>query len=209
MKMEIEEAVKRLNDDKVYAKLFKTAYGEKPSANTIFKAIACFERTLISGNSKFDKYFYRKDTTVFNDSEKRGYRIFFDDNYKMHCASCHSGVNFTNNSFQNNALYLDYTDQGRHKVTGREDDKGKFKVPTLRNIAVTAPYMHDGSLNTLEEVILHYNSGGKGRWHPNKSPHVHVHRGLELTASEIQDLVNFLKTLTDEEFLNNQEFKPL
>ncbi|HEX6224983.1 MAG TPA: cytochrome c peroxidase, partial [Chryseolinea sp.] len=193
-------------EDKVYIKLFREAYGEKPTANTLFKAIASFERTLVSGNSKFDRYFYQKDTSAFNESEKRGYRIFFDDNYKMHCATCHTGVNLTNNSFQNNGLYLEYPDQGRYKVSSRNDDKGKFKVPTLRNVAVTAPYMHDGSLQTLEDVMEHYNSGGKGRWHPNRSPHVHVHRGLELTETEKSDLISFLKTLTDEEFLSNPDF---
>lgn len=204
MNMKLPEVMKRLAENKEYKVLFKKAYGVNPDEASLFKAIACFERTLISGSSKFDKYFYQK-RDVFNESELRGYKLFFDNNGKVHCASCHSGVNFTNNSFQNNGLYLDYQDQGRYKITGREADKGKFKVPTLRNIALTAPYMHDGSLLTLEEVIDHYNTGGK--YHPNKSPHVHIHRGLELTKTDKEDLINFLKTLTDEEFITNRDFQ--
>lgn len=203
MNMPVEEALNRIRKNPDYKTLFRKAYGKDPDAESLFKAIACFERTLLSFNSKFDMYFYQK-RDVFNESELRGYKLFFDNNGKVHCASCHSGVNFTNNSFQNNGLYLEYPDEGRYKITSKNSDKGKFKVPTLRNIALTAPYMHDGSLKTLEEVIEHYNTGGK--LHPNKSPHVHIHPSLELTETDKQDLVNFLKTLTDENFINRSIF---
>ncbi|MBX9851082.1 MAG: c-type cytochrome [Cytophagaceae bacterium] len=204
MNISISEAVKRLNENKTYVKLFKKAYGSKPDANTLFKAIASFERTLVSGNSKFDQYYYKKDAMAYNNSEIRGYYLFMGS--RAHCSSCHSGVNLTNNTFQNKGLYEDYPDQGRYKITYLENDKGKFKVPTLRNIALTGPYMHDGSIKTLEEVVRHYNNGGKN--HPNKSSHVHFPEEPPFNDEEIKDLVNFLHTLTDMEFVNNPAFKP-
>ncbi len=206
MNLSLPEAVERLKKNAAYRNLFMEAYGSPPDAGTLFKALASYERTLVSGNSKFDRYFYQKDSSAFNASERRGYRIFFDDEYKMHCAACHSGVNFTNDSYQNNGLYMEYQDQGRYLITAQESDKGKFKVPTLRNIALTAPYMHDGSMKTLYEVVEHYNLGNKEKPHPNKSPHVHVHGGsFLLTETEKTDLVNFLKTLTDEEFIQQHK----
>lgn len=203
MNISIEEVVGRLKKDKEYVSLFKKAYGCKPDANSLSRAIACYERTLISANSKYDKFYYQKKP-VMSDSEIRGMFLFHGS--KTHCSSCHSGVNFTNNAFENNALYENYTDQGRYKITGKESDKGKFKVPSLRNVAVTAPYMHDGSLQTLEEVVEHYASGGKN--HPNRSGHVHNNDAPALTASEKVDLINFLKCLTDEEFLSNTQHIP-
>lgn len=205
MNLPVQEAINRLNADKTYKKLFKKAYGTDPDASSLFKAIASFERTLVSANTKFDAYFYKKDASAFNDSELRGYKLFFGGD-KVHCGSCHSGVNLTNNTFQNNGLYMQYADQGRYKITGKESDKGKFKVPTLRNIALTSPYMHDGSLKTLEEVIDHYNTGGI--LHPNKSEHVHIHKGMKLNAQDKKDLINFLHTLTDVEFITNNNFRP-
>lgn len=205
MNLPVQRAVERLNADKIYKKLFKKAYGKEPDAASLFKALASFERTLVSADTKFDAYFYKKEATAFNESELRGYKLFFGGD-KVHCGSCHSGINLTNNTFQNNGLYLEYTDQGRYNITGKETDKGKFKVPTLRNIALTAPYMHDGSLKTLEEVIDHYNTGGIS--HPNKSEHVHIHKGMKLNAQDKKDLVGFLHTLTDMHFITNTSFRP-
>ena len=205
MNMLLREAVYRLKNTAEYSKLFEKAYQCEPDANSLFKAIACFERTLISGNSKFDRFFYQKDSTVFNASEKRGYYLFFG-NDKVHCVSCHSGVNFANNTFQNNGLYAEYKDEGRARITGNKNDIGKFKVPTLRNIAYTAPYMHDGSLTSLEDVITHYGSSGTG--HFNASLHVHTGSELQLTEQDKKDLVSFLNTLSDEEFIRNPEYRP-
>jgi cytochrome c peroxidase len=205
MNITIEEAVRRLQQHADYPALFMKAYGQLPDAATLCKAIASFERSLVSCRSRFDKYYYLHDTSALNESEKRGYTLFFNDNYKMHCASCHSGANFTNESYQNNGLYSEYPDQGRYRITGRAEDKGKFKVPGLRNVGLTAPYMHDGSLKTLREVVEHYSTGGQ--IHPNKSSHVHVHPSLQLTEQEKNDLVNFLGALTDEEFINNPQFR--
>lgn len=205
MNLPVLEAVNRLKADKAYNKLFKKAYDTEPDASSLFRALAAFERTLVSANTKFDAYFYKKDTSAFNASELRGYKLFFGGD-KVHCGSCHSGINLTNNTFQNNGLYMEYADQGRYKITGKESDKGKFKVPTLRNIALTSPYMHDGSLKTLDEVIDHYNTGGI--MHPNKSEHVHIHKGMKLTVQDKKDLIAFLYTLTDIEFITNKAFQP-
>ncbi|MCU0431261.1 MAG: c-type cytochrome [Cytophagaceae bacterium] len=204
MNRDVAALMRDLQADAEYKSLFKKAYGSLNEEN-LYKAIACFERTLVSGNSRFDFYFYYKQP-VFSESEERGYKLFFDGNYKLHCASCHGGFNFTNQSFQNNGLYESYADQGRYLITNLERDKGKFKVPSLRNVELTAPYMHDGSLKTLEEVVEHYASGGKN--HPNKSPHVHIHQAYQLTEQDKVDLVNFLKTLTDRDFIYKREHRP-
>jgi len=123
---------------------------------------------------------------------------------KAECFHCHGGFNFTFEEFHNNGLYEQYDDLGRWEVTGKESDKGKFKVPTLRNIEYTFPYMHDGSMNSLEEVVDHYASGGAN--HPQKSGLI---RRFILSEQEKEDLVNFLKALSDPSFLENPAFQPV
>jgi cytochrome c peroxidase len=132
-----------------------------------------------------------REKPALNATEKRGMDLFFSE--KTNCSQCHSGFNFTNYAFENNGLYADYPDPGRFRLTELESDRARFKVATLRNVALTAPYMHDGSLPTLEAVVEHYNSGGQ--LHPNKSSLV---RPLGLSAGEKADLVAFLHSLTDE-----------
>ncbi len=194
----ILDIVAKLKLDKNYVALAKKAYDRELDAFVITRALANFERTLVSGNSRFDQHFYQGKTTL-NASELKGYDLFFSS--RTQCSSCHAGFNFTNYAFENNGLYETYTDIGRMLITFNESDRAKFKVPTLRNIALTAPYMHDGSKNTLMEVIEHYNSGGAN--HPNKNPNI---QPLGLTASEKQDLLNFLLTLTDSDFVSNSTF---
>ena len=126
--------------------------------------------------------------------------LFFSE--KTNCSSCHADFNFTNYAFENNGLYEDYADLGRFRLTNNENDRARFKVPTLRNIELTAPYMHDGSIKSLEAVILHYESGGKNQ--PNKSELI---QPIILTDAERNDLILFLKTLTDETFINNSLLK--
>lgn len=198
MNIQMDEAIRRLNNHPEYPQLFYDAYERLPDEYSLLRAIASYQRTLVSYNSRFDQFFFESRYDAFSDSEMRGWSLFYGLEDKVHCGSCHSGNHFTNNAFENNGLYFEYRDQGRYMITRRESDKGKFKVPTLRNIALTAPYMHDGSLKTLEEVVDFYNTGGKG--HPNQSFHVHIH--TPLTSAEKRDLVNFLKTLTDETFIN-------
>lgn len=190
----IAERLKRIPD---YVDLCIEAYNSEPTPFAITHSIASFERTLISGNSPYDKYMFQEKENALNESELRGMDIF---NNKLYCGECHSGFNFTNQSLTNNGLYKSYADSGRMRLTNLEEDRAVFKVPTLRNIAVTYPYMHDGSIATLNDVIEHYSDGGKE--HKNKSD---IIKPFELTAKEKEDLIAFLHSLTDSSFLNFQE----
>lgn len=181
MGSDINVAVQKLQNDPVYVDLFIKAYNEGPSVNTLKKAIACFERTLFTGSTRYDN-------NSLNTSEQNGKALFFG---KANCSGCHNGFNFTNNNYENNGLYLNYADSGRAMITQLSSDVGKFRVPSLRNIERTGPYMHDGKKSTLQAVVDHYNSGGQN--HPNKSALI---QPLGLTAQEKQDLVNFLKALS-------------
>lgn len=190
----------RLKRDTAYVRMSLEAYNREPDAFVITRSIACFERTFVSGQSRYDQYFFQGKNDVLTPAEKRGMDLFFSE--KTNCSQCHSGFNFTNYAFENNGLYADYPDLGRYRLTELESDRARFKVPTLRNVALTAPYMHDGSLWTMEAVIAHYNSGGQP--HPNKSM---LLRPLGLTFTEQADLVAFLNSLTDEPFINNPKFR--
>ena len=181
----------RLKKKPEYLDLFEKAYGGIPTPKLITKAIACYERTLISGNSRYDQYVYQNKNHVLSSSEKKGMDLF----NKLYCVSCHSGFNFSNGEIVNNGLYEKYEDLGKMRVSLNEIDNGCFKVPTLRNIALTAPYMHDGSLQTLEEVIDHYMKGGNE--HPNKHPFI---KPFMLSKSDRKNLVSFLRSLTDSSF---------
>jgi cytochrome c peroxidase len=185
-----------LRQDASYVELAQKAYGREPDAFVITRAIANFERTLLSGNSRYDQYLADNTSNVLNEAEKRGMELFFSE--RTQCASCHAGFNFTNYSFQNNGLYEQYPDSGRFRLTRKETDRDKFKVPGLRNVEVTSPYMHDGSLTSLEEVLDHYNRGGHD--HRNKSLLI---KPLGLSEQEKADLIVFLGTLTDHDFLEN------
>lgn len=218
----------RLEAQPIYQDLFEAAYPDDPAPITLFhvtQALAAFQRTLISGNSAYDRFVYG-DADAISESARRGAEIFFGEDAE--CFHCHGGFNFSSSvdhdgnvfdqaSFQNNGLYnLDgrgaypADNPGLFEFTGDEADEGAFKPPTLRNIAVTAPYMHDGSLETLDEVVAMYAAGGRvtesgpnagdGRTNPNKSIFV---AGFELSDSERADLVAFLESLTDETFLTN------
>lgn len=198
--MTMEEAVRRLSSDASYVEMFAEAFGTGPSPGALTKSIAAFMRTLVSGDSRHDR-FVRGETGALSASEQRGMQLFFSE--RAECFHCHVGFNLTNNGFHNNGTRPDDPDLGREAVTERPADRGKFKVPSLRNVAVTAPYMHDGSLLTLEEVIEHYDRGGQG--HPNTDPTIHP---LRLTAEEKADLAAFLRALTDEAFLTDPRLTP-
>ncbi len=194
------DVVEKLKQNNTYKSMAQTAYNRELDAFVITRALATFERSLISGNSKFDEYYYQGKSSALNESELRGYTLF--NSSKTNCSSCHSGFDFTNYAFENNGLFINYSDSGRMRLTKLEQDRAKFKVPTLRNIALTAPYMHNGSLATLTEVVEHYNSGGKN--HINKS---NLIQPMGLTAQEKQDLINFLTALTDIKFIQNKNFR--
>ena len=182
----------RLKKKKEYVALFEKAFGEMPSPKLISNAIATYERTLISGNSRYDKFMFHKDSSALSNKEIRGMRLFD----KLNCISCHSGFNFSNGEVVNNGLYENYDDLGKMRVTLDPKDRGSFKVPTLRNIALTSPYMHDGSLKTLEEVINHYAKGGENN--ENKDKRVVP---FKLNDEEKLELMAFLQSLTDSSFI--------
>ena len=188
-----------LNADSSYVQQSQAAYGRVPDAFVITRSIACFERTILSGNTPYDQFLNGKKSAL-SSAEKRGMDLFFSD--RTNCSKCHGGFNLTNYAFENNGLYEDYADPGRFRLTGKEADRALFKVQTLRNVGVTAPYMHDGSLPTLAAVVEHYNSGGKN--HPHRSQLV---KPLNLTNQEKTDLIAFLNALTDLDFLDNPKFR--
>lgn len=196
MDFNIVEVALRLKKSKHYMKASYRAYKREPDAFVITRALAAFQRTLISKDSKFDKYLKGKDKLTT--SEMNGKKLFYD---VLYCTKCHSGFNFTNFSVQNNGLTPTPSDSGRMRVTRLEIDRDLYKVPTLRNIALTAPYMHDGRFATLNEVIDHYENGGGA--HPNKSKLIVP---FKLSKSEKEDLLAFLATLTDYQFITNKKF---
>lgn len=191
----------RLKGHPVYTPLAQQAYDREMDLYVLVRSIAAFERTLISGNSPFDKYHFQGKENALNEQEKKGMELFYSE--RTGCSQCHSDFDFSDYSFRNNGLYVEYADRGRQRVTLLDEDIGKFKVPTLRNIALTAPYMHDGSLATLSEVIDHYQAGGKN--HPSQSPLI---TGFSLSEEEKANLLSFLEALTDDEFINNPAFQP-
>jgi cytochrome c peroxidase len=190
----------RMKKDSFFVRQCQEAYNRVPDAFCITRSIACFERTLISGDSRYDQYFFQEKKDALTVSERRGMDLFFAE--KTNCSNCHNGFNFSNYAFENNGLYQEYPDAGRFRLTEDSTDIARFKVPTLRNVALTAPYMHDGSFQTLEAIVEHYNNGGKN--HPHQSVLVHP---LGLTSVEKGDLVAFLKSLTDDNFVKNPKFK--
>jgi cytochrome c peroxidase len=185
--------IERLKGVKEYRERFKKVFGTDDfTIDHVAMAIATFERTVLSGNSAFDK-FKAGDSKALTESQQRGMKIFFSNNAR--CDSCHDGAAFTTNQFANIGIGMDKPDPdlGRFNVTKKEEEKGAFKTPGLRDIARTAPYMHDGSLKTLEEVVEHYDKGGiKNKWlHQDIRP-------LKLTKEDKADLVQFLHALNGE-----------
>jgi cytochrome c peroxidase len=175
-----------------YRQRFKAAFGtDKVTINNIARAIATFERTVLSGNSPYDRY-QAGDEKALTPAQVRGMDVFFK---KAACDSCHLGFNFTDGSYENIGVGMDKPkpDLGRYEVTRKEEDRGAFKTPTLREIEHTAPYMHDGSLKTLEDVVEHYDKGGI------KNPYLDERiKPLNLTDQEKEDLIAFLKSLSGE-----------
>ena len=184
------QIVERLSAIPGYRKDFQEVFGAPPSLNLVAKAVSAFERTLVTPDSRFDRY-AAGDKKALTDPEKRGLVLFFG---KAACSECHKGSNFTDNKYHNLGFGQapgSPNDAGRFEISHNPEDQGAFKTPTLRNVALTGPYMHDGSSKTLEDVIDLYDRGGGDD--PNKSKLVYK---LELTPQEKSDLVAFLKSLT-------------
>lgn len=196
MNLPIETAIERLNNNPAYRSYFESIFGIAPNKETLGKAIAAFEKTLETASTHFDRYMY--DVDSFTASEKRGHEIF---NEKGKCFDCHFGPDFTGDEFKNIGLFngKNLNDSGRFLITRKKEDIGRFKVPGLRNISATAPYMHNGMFATLREVIDYYDK-------PNSVVANHKNRDellskpLHLTEQEKQDLEAFLNTLTDDRF---------
>jgi cytochrome c peroxidase len=197
-----------------YPTRFRAAFGiEHPSELTrelVAKALAQFERTLISADSKYDRVVWQQ-TEEFTESEQRGFELFLIETaitfQHPGCTHCHVGIQLTDDMYHNNGItevssYEDFPDPGRGGVNGNIFDTGHFRTPTLRNIALTAPYMHDGRFATLEEVLDHYASGG----HSPEFSNVNI-RPFDLSEQEKADLIAFLHTLTDTTFLNNPAYQ--
>ena len=197
MDLPVDQALQRLNADAGYRQAFQAAYGSPATARTLGRALAAYQKTLESGDSSYDRY-ARGDDAAMEASARRGRLLFIG---KARCAECHSGEDFTSDRFRNIGLYNAATldDRGRGEVTGNPADDGQFKVPSLRNVAVTAPYMHNGMFATLREVLDYYNDPDQvvpdahGRDASMAGP-------LGLTAQEVDDLESFLVALTDERF---------
>ena len=226
-----EALVQRIEADAEYARRFAAAYpgGSPPvTLRNLCRAIASFERTLVSGDAPYDRLVYRGEPAL-SEPALRGMRLFFSD--KLKCSRCHGGFTFSgpvafvgleplSPTFHNTGLYnlggvglYPEDNTGVFQHTGKDEDMGRFRAPTLRNVELTVPYMHDGSIATLEEVLGHYAEGGRtilhgplagvGRDNPHKSDLVH---GFEMDADQRTDLIEFLKSLTDRSFLANPHF---
>jgi cytochrome c peroxidase len=194
----IHDVVIKLNRNKLYKKLFYNAFKDSiATGEHTLKAIAQFMLTIISSNSKYDRVMNNQDK--FTVQEQNGYQIF-----KSNCAACHTEPLFTNGEFVNNGLPLDSLlhDKGRMRITQRKDDAYKFKVPTLRNIEFSYPYMHDGRFKKLNEVLNHYASGIK----KSETLDARLQNGIVLTSNQKVDLIAFLLTLSDKEFLFDAKF---
>lgn len=188
-----EIAVARIGSMPLYQEMSQKAYGEPVSIETIQMALANFQREIVAQNSPFDD-FMRGDSSAISISAKNGWQLF--QSAELGCQTCHTGFDFSDYSFQNNGYFEAYSDSGRAAITYKDEDMAKFKVPTLRNVAITYPYMHNGSVDSLTQIIRRYASGGFA--HPNKHEAID---GFEITKSELADLESFLESLTEKRYL--------
>ena len=197
MGLPIDKAVERLNASAEYKMLFQKIFKQKPAAKNIAAAFSAYEQTLETVNSKFDDW--SNNLSKLSASEERGRQVFISD--KAKCFNCHRKEDFTTDEFKNIGLYngSSINDAGRFNITKNETDLGKFKIPGLRNIGVTAPYMHNGMFKTLEEVIDYYNNPLKFINDPVNIDEA-LKKPLGLLEKEKKDLISFLKTLTDKPF---------
>jgi cytochrome c peroxidase len=187
-----DEMIAKMKKIPGYRKLFQEVFGSDITINNVGKAIASFQRTILSGNSPGDRFDQGQDEKAISSAAQNGLILFRE---KARCTKCHSGFNFTDEKFHNLGIGWDdnRVDLGRYMVTGNAEEIGAFKTPTLREVARSAPYMHDGRFKTLEEVVNFYNKGGV------KNPHQdNLIIPLELTDQEKHDLVEFLRTLNGE-----------
>ncbi len=204
MGLPIPEAIKRLNKNDTYVKLFYAAFKQSPTEKNMAEAFAAYEQTLETINSKYDDW--ANDKVKFTAAEERGRQLFIGE--KAKCFDCHFTEDFTSDDFKNIGLFNGnlFTDSGRYLFTKKQEDIGKFKVPGLRNVAVTAPYMHNGIFKTLEEVLRYYNNP-KGFFPHQINLDTTFSKPLGLTIKEQADIISFLKTLTDKAYIKTGNTK--
>tara|TARA_B100000508_G_scaffold141091_1_gene146282 strand:- start:4732 stop:5742 length:1011 start_codon:yes stop_codon:yes gene_type:complete len=183
----VSDLIPELQKVEYYDSMSLLISGEHFNPSVLTRALGFYQRSLYREQSLYDDW--KKRGEDVNKSVKKGYELFSG---RLNCVACHAPPTFSNNSIENNGLYENYDDPGRYRITGDSSDIGKFKVPSLRNVEMTAPYMHDGSLNTLKEVIEHYKSGGSS--HPTKSKLI---KPFELSKEEEEHLLSFLRSLSD------------
>jgi cytochrome c peroxidase len=187
MGSKVSDAVTELKADAGYSKLFADAFDDGVTAGNLAKALAGFERTLVRGDSPVDRFRLKGERAAMTETERHGFWLYES---KAACWKCHSGSNFTNDGFHNTGVGWGGTDLGRHGVTKQDADRGRFKTPTLRGVKLRPPYMHDGSLETLDAVVEFYNRGGGKNTHLDP-----VMKPLDLDDEERKALVAFLKSL--------------
>lgn len=207
MKSQWEQLEKELQNHPDYPNLFNQAFGTSIIDSTLVsKAIAQFERTLISANSKFDKFLMNQATLT--PQEQSGFNVFMDEN-RGDCFHCHGSDNnplWTDNQFHNNGLDETFSDLGLGAITGDPTDNGKFKTPSLRNLAFTAPYMHDGRFETIDEVINHYSEGLRHSSTIDPLMKKVSQGGVKLSDNDKSNLKAFLLSLSDYDFTKNPAF---
>ena len=201
MNLPIEEAVERLRQDASYRKDFETVFYSQPTKENLAQALAAFERTLETSDSPFDEWKFSGREDAVSAAVKNGFALFTT---KAKCSQCHFGADFASDEFRNIGLFngKDLNDSGRALVTGKKEDIGKFKIGPLRNVALTAPYMHNGMFKTLKEVIQFYNDP-RSIVNGIQNIDTLLRKPLHLSAQEQQDLEAFLHALTDKQFLKN------
>jgi len=203
MDEQLDNVLKKINNSVEYRKLFKEAFlTDTITTKEFLQALSQFMAAMISANSRYDKY-VRNEGVRLTDEELEGLTLF-----KINCSSCHATDLFTDGSYRNNGITDDFRfDKGREEITLNENDRGKFKVPSLRNIEYTGPYMHNGSLETLEEVLDHYHSGMKESTTLDSAFRKRAGRpGITLTDTEKKKIIAFLKTLSDKDFITDRRF---
>lgn len=201
----MSSVLEKLKKNTDYQNMYSQAFDNgKINADNTLKALSQFMILMVSANSKYDKYVRKEKGGVFTEKEKKGLATF-----KLKCASCHKTDLFTDDSFRNNGLAInpELKDQGRMRVTLQKEDRYKFKVPSLRNVEITAPYMHDGRFGSLKSVLNFYSDGVQNT--TNLDPLLKLSDGtygIKLSHEEKENIILFLKTLTDEEFIKNPLF---
>lgn len=196
MDMDMNVLTKKLKAIPEYQQAAQSIFGRDFDPWVLTRSIAAFERSLVSNNSRFDRYYYYGERDALTSNEKSGWKLF---SKKLYCTECHVPPHFTSFEAANNGLYLDFEkDKGRFRIHNDSADIGMFKIPTLRNIVLTYPYMHDGSMTSLDEVVLHYSKGGSK--HPLQDG---IIQPFDISPEEINQLKQFLGSLTDTSYMKD------